>query len=364
MANWQLCGNAWAVNSMKARIREDNLKHATLITGPDSVGKTTFAKRYAQAVFCEHLSAEQEPCGDCISCKKIEKDQHFDLKVISKEPGARDLKVDQVLAAEKFLSITPYSSPYKMVILSDFGAANAEAQNAILKTLEEAPSYAILILIAESATRLLPTVLSRCEIIDLRGVALSEIREFLEQRYPGSSSNELSARLADGRPGLGLRYGAPDEKLLTSREGAIQDLFRLIQKPLAERFDHSYALSESERRSVSQARKKAKKGAESEPESVDENEVLEMVAWTLNIWLLVLRDCALIASGAKTELINYDHEQSLVQLTTTVGANKILEGIEIIQNAIQLTHKNVNKRLILDTTLMEVFDGRIITIQS
>lgn len=358
MPGWDLYGNQWAVELFKGRVAAQTLKHAYLITGPQNVGKTTFAKKFAQSLFCEYLTEGIEPCGKCVSCSKIEREQHFDLKVARRMAGARDFKLEQVLEAEKFLSITPYSSPYKVVVFADFGFANAEAQNAILKTLEEAPSYAILLLIAENGSSLLPTVLSRCEKIDLRNVDLPTMRAMLADRFPGHPDTELVARLSDGRPGLAIRYCDPDGKLLEDRAKAIEDFFELIRAPFAQRFDHSYRISDAERHSTQKARKSAKKGA---PQVVEEDiEDIDLLASTLNFWLLILRDALVISKGSKAAIINFDHQGEIEDLLDAVGAEKIIEAIEIVQEAIRHNMANVNKRLLLDMALTEIFDGRMI----
>lgn len=358
MPDWDFYGNQWAVQLLKSRVAERTLKHAYLITGPQNVGKTAFAKKFSQSLFCEQIKPNTEPCGSCVSCSKIEREQHFDLKVARKAPGARDFKLEQVLDAEKFLSITPYSSPYKVVVFPDFGLANAEAQNAILKTLEEAPSYSILILIAENDASLLPTVLSRCEKIDLRNVDLGTTRDLLLNRFPGDTSAELAARLSNGRPGLAIRYCNPDGKLLADREKAIDDFFTLIKSPFAKRFEYSLRLTDAERISSAKAKKNAKKGSLADVEENADDE--DLVASTLNYWLLILRDALILGKRSKVEIINFDREVEIAGLARMVGEDKILIAVESIQEALRQNTANVNKRLLLDVALIELFDGRII----
>jgi len=365
MPAWNFYGNYWAVNLFKQIIREDKVKHAYLFSGPEGVGRSTFAKRFAQALLCRQPGSDGEPCGQCISCIKIERDQHFDVKVMGREPGARDFKINQVLEAEKFLSITPYSSAYKIVVFKDFDRANVEAQNAILKTLEEAPSYAILILIAESAQNLLPTVISRCEVIDFRGVDLETLRVMLQSKFPNNPSIELAARLADGRPGLAIRYCQPDGALFAERDEAVQLFFSLLSLNLAERFEYSVKLWDMEKRSLAQVKKLNRKDGKAEEEISDLSpEEHDLIARTIRYWYLILRDCAIIQHNAKVEIINYDHEDEIRQLAGMVSLESILDGIQNAQTAFRQIKANVNKRLLLDVFLMELFNGRVIRLKS
>ena len=365
MPAWKFYGNSWVVNYFKKILRENKLKHAYLFSGPDGIGRSTFAKRFAQALFCQQPGSDGEPCGQCISCTKIEKDQHFDVKVMAREPGAKDFKVSQVLEAEKFLSITPYSSPYKIVVFKDFDKANVEAQNAILKTLEEAPSYAILILIAESTQNLLPTVISRCEVIDFRSVDLGTLRGLLTHKFPDHPSIELAARLADGRPGLAIRNCQPDGALLAEREAAVESFFSLLNLNLAERFDFSAKLWDMEKQSAAQIKKLNRKDLKSKEDNSDLSpEEYDLISRTIRYWYLILRDCAIIKQNAKVEIINYDHENKIRQLAAAVSLESIVDGIQNAQIAFRQINANVNKRLLLDVFLMELFDGSLIPLKT
>jgi len=365
MPAWNFYGNSWLVNYFKKIIREDKLKHAYLFSGPDGIGRSTFVRRFAQALLCQQPGSDGDPCGQCISCAKIEKDQHFDVKVMARDPGAKDFKVSQVLEAEKFLSITPYSSPFKIVVFKDFDQANVEAQNAILKTLEEAPSYAILILIAESTQNLLPTVISRCEVIDFRSVDLETLREMLQCMFPDHPSIELAARLADGRPGMAIRYCQPDGALFAEREAAVQSFFSLLNLNLAERFDFSAKLWDMEKQSAAQIKKLNRKDSKTKDGISDISpEEHDLIARTIRYWYLILRDCAIIKQNANVEIINYDHEIKIRQLAASVSLESILDGIQNAQIAFSQIKANVNKRLLLDVFLMELFDGYVIHLKS
>src|SRR5512138_2509429 len=216
MNPWEVFGHDWAVEMLQQHVAHDTLRHAYLLTGPGGLGRRTLAVRLAQALNCQTPTAPGVPCRTCRSCKQIEAGQNIDLMVVQAENEGGTLKVEQVREVTRFLSLKPYQSQYKIVILLRFQEANANAQNALLKTLEEAPGYAVLLLTADNAEQLLPTIISRCEILRLRPLAVDAGAGFLTSRGIDEGKARLLAHLSGGRPGFALRLCA-DEAALSFR---------------------------------------------------------------------------------------------------------------------------------------------------
>ena len=160
--NWNLLGHEWAVDMLRQHAAHDEIRHAYLFCGPPGLGRRTLALRLAQALNCTKPLAPGVPCGLCRDCKQIEAMQHPDMNVIQaldgdnqpKEGGT--LKVDQIREVQRSLSLKPYQSKYRVALFLRFQEANDNAANALLKTLEEAPAHAILVLTADTPSSFSP----------------------------------------------------------------------------------------------------------------------------------------------------------------------------------------------------------------
>lgn len=362
MKPWNYHGNDWAVDLLKKHILADTVRHANLISGPNGIGRRTLAIRLCQAIFCEAL-VEGEPCFTCRSCVTLEQGKHFDLKVISRLPSKKDILVEQVREAEAFLRLTPYGNKKKVVIFSEFDLANQEAQNALLKTLEEAPSYAVLIILVENPLSLLPTVVSRCEIIDLRPLVRQEVVEFLQERKAPPANLELVATLAEGKPGYAynLAFDAGDE--LKNRQEWINDLFTLLPQPLPTQFYYIEKLAEKDKRARDSAKVKAKKMSAKRSvklteveEQLDAEVGLEegLIERLLLTWLGVFRDAYIRKIRSAAPITNLDFSAQIDGLVGTWSEDKILAFIVALETALTQCKANVTKRLALEAMFLKL----------
>src|SRR6185503_15104911 len=204
-SNWNLVGHEWAVDMLKKHVVNRTTRHAYLFAGAPGLGRRSLALRFAQALNCQTPVDKGIPCGQCRDCKQIEAMQHPDLNVVQADSEGGTLKVDQIREVRRTLTFKPYQSKYRVAIFLRFQEANDNAANALLKTLEEAPSYAVLILTANNPEQLLPTIVSRCEVLRLRALRVEDVSRELENRGMEIGQAKLIAHISGGRFGYALR---------------------------------------------------------------------------------------------------------------------------------------------------------------
>ena len=214
--SWDVIGHEWAETLLRRHIADDRVQHAYLFVGPESVGKRTLAGRFAQALSCERTPGCI--CGECRACRLIPEGTYPDIEVLAPQPT---IQVDDVRALQRRLALAPYEGSRKIALLEDFHHASISASNAMLKTLEEPPDQVVLLLTAVTQEMLLPTVVSRCEVIRLRGVPTDTIVRALEER--DSDQAEMLGALSEGRPGKALNWEGNPELF----EKRAEDLDRL-----------------------------------------------------------------------------------------------------------------------------------------
>lgn len=171
----EILGQKQAINLLQGALKRGCLAHSYLFTGPKGVGKETTAKALLYHLFC-HLSKES-PCGSCLACKKLDRGIHPDLMVIY--PEKRDIRIDSIREIERFLRYRPLEAPYRVVLILEADKLNLEAGNALLKSLEEPPLYALFLLLTERASQILPTILSRTQIVRFIPLPREIIKNYL-----------------------------------------------------------------------------------------------------------------------------------------------------------------------------------------
>ena len=328
--NWNMLGHEWAVDMLHQQVAHGEARHAYLFCGPPGLGRRTLALRLAQALNCTKTIAPGIPCGVCRDCKQIEEMRHPDMNVIqavdedgvSKENGI--LKVDQVRAVQHSLSLRPYQAKYRVALFLRFQEANDNAANALLKTLEEAPAHAILLLTADTPEQLLPTIISRCEVLRLRALPISAIESDLLDRGVDEERARLLAHISGGRPGYARRL-VDDMTLLEKREERLNDLQTLLPAPRVEKFSYAEKLAKDK----------------------------EVMRQTIVIWLSYWRDVMLRVAGAESPLINVDRNMEIEFLAGRLNLSTARRVVSDLESALEKMDKNVNSRLLAEVLLLD-----------
>lgn len=326
--DWSYYGNAAAVALLRSHVATGSLRQAYLFSGPSGVGRRTLALRFAQAVNCLNPPQAGAYCGVCRACKLLAEMRHPDLDIVAAEQREGVLRVEQIRDLQHHLSLAPYEGHYRIALLLRFEEANRNAQNALLKTLEEPPPKVLILITAEDNESLLPTIVSRCEIIRLRPMATQALAQTLidEQAAEASLAAQI-ARLAAGRPGIAidlLHHPAERQKLYQT----ITDHMHLLSSSILDRF----ALAERFSREMTRA---------------------ELVPMLEN-WLSLWRDVILSAYSDQQALTYPDFFEPASVIAAQVGKEQCLQILKQLRQTLELLQGNVNLRLVLEVLFLNL----------
>lgn len=329
--NWNILGHEWAVDMLRQHVARGETRHAYLFSGPPGVGRRTLALRLAQALNCERPISAGEPCLNCRTCKQIYAMQHPDLSIV--EPVDSDLnpsstgeiRISQIRSLQKTFYLKPYQSPYRVALFLRFQEANDSASNALLKTLEEAPAHAVLLLTADNPEQLLPTINSRCEILRLRPLPIEAISADLIHRGIDEDRARLLAHISGGRPGYARRL-VEDSTVLEKREERLNDLQTLLPAPRVEKFSYADKLSKDK----------------------------DTMRQTILVWLSYWRDVLLRVAGAESPLVNVDRNMEIEFIAGRLDLSAARKVVSEHESALEKMERNVNSKLLLEVLLMDL----------
>jgi len=322
--NWDIIGHNWAVKSLQQHISKKTQKQAYLITGPESVGKTTLAIRYAQAMNCLQATGDGNPCMECSDCQKIEKMVHPDLTIVQPEEPRGSLKVDQIRELQYGLHLAPYEAKYRIALILNFEQATDNAANALLTTLEEPLENVVILIIAENVESLLPTIVSRCESIRLNPVPSGTLTDQIQTIY-GITSDEARflTQISGGRPGYCIRLHL-NPQLLEQRAEWLDTLNTLLVSNRVERFAY-----------VDEWTKKG-----------------ENVYPQLETWLGFWRDVLLMNRNENFKITNIDYSESIKRLAKTLDNKKIIQIVIRFEETFRHLDHHVNSRLAIEDLML------------
>ncbi|MFC1961705.1 DNA polymerase III subunit delta' [Chloroflexota bacterium] len=329
---WQIIGQDRIVSLWQGALAKGSLAHAYLLVGPPHVGKMTLALNLAQALNC---AREEPPCGECPSCQKIAAGGHADVQIIgliqNGNAEAKLIGIDQVKEMQHTAYLPPFEGRYKVFIIDGAELLSVEAANCLLKTLEEPVSRVVFILLTTNDSLLLETVVSRCQRLELRPLAVAEVEAALADRWSVPRPQaELLARLCHGCLGWALQATA-DDSLLRQRDEELAGLCQLTEAGRGKRIEYALQLAAQYQQ--------------------DRARVYEV----LGLWQDYWRDLLLIRAGCPEDLVtNVDRRERLQEEARGYSLAQIRAFIDGIQASGQQLQLNANPRLVLEVLMMDM----------
>jgi DNA polymerase III subunit delta' len=329
---WQIIGQGRAVSLLQQSLKAGRLAHAYLLTGPQHIGKMTLALKLAQALNCE---AEEKPCLECTACKKIAAGTHADVQVIGLLQKENDtefkvITIEQVRDVLHMANLPPFEGKNKVFIFDGAELLSPDAADCLLKTLEEPEARVTFIFLTTNDRLLMPTVVSRCQRLELTPLPIQE--EVAALVSGGNITQErarLLAGLSHGCPGWALA-ASQDESALQRRTAEINRIAGVINDDVTGRFDYAGQLAAGF--------------------SKDRGAVYEALERWQDYW----RDLLLVRLGSEATVTNIDRKQELADTAGGYSLTQIKDFIEGIRRTAEMLRQNVNTRLALEVLMLDI----------
>lgn len=322
-----LIGHRRIWDFLQQSAKQNKLAHAYLFAGPAQVGKTTLALEFVKWLLCEKKKNQNQACGQCKSCLDIAKNRHPDVFVLSPPRSlkgdvlkSKEIGIDEVRALQHQLNLCSYGAGYKVAIVEEVAALSSEAANSFLKTLEEPSGQSIIILISSAWQSILPTIISRCQLIKFGLVPERDITAGLEVLGKKKADFKKAVKLAAGQPGRAIKL-LTEPDFLAEQEKNLEKLEKLLKSDLAWRFARAQEL------------------AQNTPQA---QEVLAQ-------WLVWLRDRVLESSGRPDLTIGDSAERPKYQMSQLVKACREIQKTKAILN-----NTSFNARLALEVLMLKI----------
>ncbi len=306
---------------LNERRRQGRFPHALLLSGPEGVGKSHFARQLAQSLLCDAPLASGEACGQCRACLLINAGNHPDLSLVAPLEGKKSIAVDQVRGIGHYLSLKSQYGRRRVVVLSPADSMNVNAANSLLKTLEEPGEGTVLILSTSRPAQLPATIRSRCQALRFGEVVQREALDWLGQQLDSEPSPATLLALANGAPLKALRMA--DKSLVTLRQELFSGLVRL-------------ATQDADPISLSGQWVKAD----------TQSGLYWMYSWITDM-------VRLKASDSPPKIANEDMAQQLATLAARTSLKALLQQQERVVVALREVEQNLNLQLLMEDLLIE-----------
>lgn len=362
----EVIGQEDVVAHFRRAIQDQSLSHAYLFVGSEGVGKSKVARTFAATLNCPSGG-----CGICPACLKILHRTHPDVLIV--EPEGNFILLEQIHQLLQKAVLRPIDAPYKVFIVEEADSLTEEAANALLKSLEEPPADLIYVLLTSHPEKLLPTIISRCQLVRFKPVSTARLEKILiEKRSLGEERARLVARLSGGVLGEALSL-LEDEWKLQRRERVVLNIEKLAGLDVVDMLEVAGVLLNEARKGVDDLKVEQKRQRQEIEELAinsshsvhlkktleakykrqvnrEETEGFDEILSVFSSWF---RDCLIIKESDSEQLLtNLDRADSIRRFSDGLESDKILSCLETIEQTREKMRFNVNMQLAVEVMLL------------
>jgi DNA polymerase-3 subunit delta' len=315
-----ILGHDRTVRQLRAAVASARPAHAYLVTGPVGVGKATLALALTASLVCD-APRDGDACGVCAQCTRVAAGTHPDVRLVEREEERRDIRTEQAREVTRWLGLRPLMAARKVAVVHDAECLNEHGQNALLKTLEEPPGAAVLVLVATHASLLLPTVRSRCQRLRLDPLPAGLVDRLLVDRGVPPDVRAVVVPRAEGSPGRALAL--LDDPRAEARQRMLAQLGGLDAALAADLSGVAQALGRE-----------------------DADVALETaLSWYRDL-------LALVVDGPDADVRNVDVAAALRAAAARATVPHVVRALETVCDTIRAVERNANRVLALETMLL------------
>jgi len=335
--NWPIIGHTKLVEFLKKSLSQEKYSHGYIFVGPEGVGKETVAKFFVHSIICQaankdNLAMKEIPCYKCPVCQQINKKAYPDIFIIEKEQLKQNISIEQIRNLQHFLNLKSFISSIKIALILEAETLSEEASNSLLKTLEEPYGNTIIILISSRPDLLLPTIVSRCQIIRFGLVPEKLIyKHLIDMNVNRDLAKDITA-LTQGKVGKAINLVNSPE-YLEYYENKIDQFIEIMKVDLAESFRIISLMI---------------------PPKIKLQEITEELKAILLIWKSVIRDQLLLKINLNQLIVNKIRLEKLKKISQKYTFSKLTKLISDFDKTQLLLEKNINPKLLFENLVINI----------
>ncbi len=326
--NWPVVGHKKIVSYLQTVIENDQVNHAYLFYGKNSLGKSLVAKYFIQSIFC--LSDKSKPCGTCSHCNQLKRGVHPDVIYLKREDDKKNISIEQVRRVRDKLQHGSFLDSYKVVVIEDAESLSLSASNAMLKILEEPVGKTVYVFLCENLNTIPETVISRVMSVEFLAVNKKEIAEYLVTLGKSKEEAYELSCMSLGLPGLAINLSTSKKALASESQGR-QEILNGIFGDINDRFAVVEGLAGQDK---------------------SEKARLKSIDFLYNLSIIV-RDVMLLKNMCFDRVVNTPMRDNLLEKASQYDNLKLVSILEKIKKTEEYIKRNVNLRLALENLMLE-----------